>query len=159
MSFFSDTKETLARYGSYVAEFQSLCRKHAAAYGSPEEFFRLAPKLVSDDRFRDEFAALTKSVAQQENGQLTLTRMLTIIALAIGGENIEGIGSAGAVPVSLAVVFLAGIGGWAQDQEKISPPQESITDDPIIKTNDAQSSAEEIEAIEFERRVSAGSKP
>src|SRR5947209_9961893 len=158
MSFFSDTKETLARYGSYVAEFQSLCRKHAASCGSPEEFFRLAPKLVSDDQFRDEFSALTKSIAQQEKGRLTLTRMLTIIALAIGGEDIESIGAAGAVPVSLAVVFLAGIGGWAQDQEKISPPQEPMPDNPIAKTNDAQSSPDEIEAIEFERRVSAGLK-
>ena len=42
-------------------------------------------------------------------------RILTIIALAMGGEGIDAIRTAGAVPVSLIVVFLAGVGGWSDE--------------------------------------------
>src|ERR1044072_5804961 len=101
MPFFSDTRETSARYGRYIAEFEELCKRYDVSSGTPADFYRLAPKLAYDEGFRAAFCTLTRSVAQREEGQLTLTRILTIIAIAMGGESIDMIGTAGAVPVSL----------------------------------------------------------
>src|SRR6266576_1687146 len=121
MSFFSDTRETSARDGAYITEVRELCKRHEVSYGTAEDFFRLAPKLAYDEKFRDDFCHLAKSVAQREDGRVTLTRILTIIAIAMGGEGIDAIGTAGAVPVSLVVVFLAGVGGWSENEHDPMP--------------------------------------
>lgn len=156
MFFFSDTRETSARYGNHIAEFQELCREHEVDSGTPEDFFRLAPKLAYDEKFRADFCRLTKSVAERENGHLSLTRMLTIIALAMGGEGIDAIGTAGAVPVSLVVVFLAGVGGW-NNEDSGEVASESLTSEQLVQPSNDESlpKNEEMEALELERRLAA----
>lgn len=116
MSFFADVRETSEQYGKYITEFQELFRANDVSFGTPEDFFRLAPRLARDDGFREAFTALAKSVQQREESRLTVPRMLTIVAMAMGGKEIENVGDAGAVPVSLMVVFLAGIGGWSEKE-------------------------------------------
>ena len=153
MSFFSDTRETSARYGTYITEFRELCKRHEVSYGKAEDFFRLAPKLAYDERFRDDFCHLAKSAAQREEGRLTLTRILTIIAIAMGGEGIEHIGTSGAVPVSLVVVFLAGVGGWSENEHD---PRPVTTESFVIPgSGAAMTDDDEQEALELERRLSA----
>jgi TonB family C-terminal domain len=153
MSFFSDTRETSARYGTYITEFRDLCKRHELSYGTAEDFFRLAPKLAHDERFRDDFCQLAKSVTQRENGRVTLTRILTIIAIAMGGDSVDTIGTAGAVPVSLVVVFLAGVGGWSESE----PDLRSATSESIAMSSPGMGMAakDEQEALELERRLSA----
>lgn len=114
MAFFSDAQETARQYGKHITDFQELFRASEVSFGSPEDFFRLAPMLARDSSFRDEFTAQVKSIQQQEDGQLALTTMLTMVGVASGGTEIAKIGDEGAVPVSLLVVFLAGIGGWEE---------------------------------------------
>jgi TonB family protein len=153
MSFFSDTRETSARYGTYITEFRELCKRHAVSYGTAEDFFRLAPKLAYDERFRDDFCNFAKSVGQREDGRVTLTRILTIIAIAMGGESIDSIGTAGAVPVSLVIVFLAGVGGWSETE---TDPRRTTSESFAKQTSDvAMTSDDEQEALELERRLSA----
>ena len=118
MGFFANTQEIAQRFGKYIAEFQELFRTNDVGFGSPEEFFRLAPRLARDETFREGITALTRSVQGQEEGRLSLTDMLTIIAIASGGEGIDTDGEAGMVPVSLLVVFLAGIGGWSGGEQE-----------------------------------------
>lgn len=155
MSFFSDTRETSARYGAHIAEFQELCKQHEVSSGTPEDFFRLAPKLAYDEKFRGDFCRLTKSVAQRENGRLTLTRILTIIALAMGGEGIDAIGTAGAVPVSLVVVFLAGVGDWSEKEGEDIAQSSSPLTDQIVPEQKVLSDNEEAEGLELERRLAS----
>jgi TonB family protein len=158
MPFFSDTRETSARYGRYITEFQDLCKRHEVSSGTPEDFYRLAPKLAYDERFRADFCTLTRSVAQSEEGHLTLTRILTIIAVAMGGESIDMIGTAGAVPVSLVVVFLAGVGGWSENENSTTAAPETIkaaTLQTVATTGRQEFVDEEQEALELERRLAA----
>jgi TonB family protein len=162
MPFFSDTRETLARYGRYIAEFQELCKQHDVGSGTPEEFYRLAPKLAYDEAFRSAFSTLTRSVAQREDGRLTLTRILTIIAIAVAGDTIDTIGTAGAVPVSLVVVFLAGVGGWSEEESSEAPVPEPIKAASLqsMATNEQQNLLDdEREALELERRLAADPEP
>jgi TonB family protein len=155
MAFFSDTQETAARYGPYIGEFQELCNRHEVSSGTPEDLYRLAPKLACDERFRAEFCNLTKSMAQREGGRLTLTRALTVIAVAMGGESVDAIGTAGAVPVSMIVVFLAGVGGWSEGEEAIV---EKADESHGVGVGDqaAVTDQEEREGLELERRLAAG---
>ena len=91
MAFFSNAQETYGRYGGYIGEFQEVLGKFEVKFGRPADFLQLAPKLAHDEKFRVEFATLTKSVGQREEGTLTLTRALTIIAISLGGPELEKI--------------------------------------------------------------------
>jgi TonB family protein len=146
MSFFSNVLETSHHYGGYVAEFKELFRKHEVSFGKQEDFFQLAPKLAYDSEFRAAFAGLTESVKKREDGKLTLTRILTIIAIAMGGPEIETLGSASAVPISLVVVFLAGVGGWSETELDIA-----------AKAPNAQASTE-LKVPAADRSAAAGNK-
>ena len=153
MSFFSDTRETSARYGTYITEFRDLCKRYEVSCGTAEDFFRLPPKLAYDERFRDDFCQLAKSIGLRENGRVTLTRILTIIAIAMGGDSVDTIGTAGAVPVSMVVVFLAGVGGWSENE----PDPKSATPESIAmqSVGMGMTAEDEQEALELERRLSA----
>jgi len=178
MPFFADAQDTAKHYGNYITEFQDLFRANDVGFGSPEDFFRLAPRLARDESFREGFTALTKSVAKREDGRLTLTRMLTIVALAMGGKGIEEVGDSGAVPVSLMVVFLAGIGGWSETEpslngvvaEGMAAAEALANQDDHVSQEKSDSSIpsaategtggettdEEREAKELEQRLAAG---
>jgi TonB family protein len=158
MPFFSDTRETSARYGRYIAEFQELCQRHEVSSGTPEDFYRLAHKLAHDERFRADFCTLTRSVAQREAGRLTLTRILTIIAIAMGGQNVDATSTAGAVPVSLVVVFLAGLSNWSEDENLVPADSEPIMKaaPQAVTVSEGQVLLDdEREALELERRLAA----
>jgi len=138
MSFFSNVRETSDRYGRYVAEFKELFRKHEVSFGKAEDFFQLAPKLAYDGAFRTTFAGLTESVRNREDGKLTLARMLTIIAIGMGGPEVETLGTASAVPISLVVVFLAGVGGWSETEPEVvtTAPQQRASRDVRVPAPD-----------------------
>ncbi|RSL15148.1 TonB family protein [Edaphobacter aggregans] len=162
MSFFSNAQETFGRYGGYIAEFQELFGKHEVSFGTPKDFLQLAPKLAYDEKFRLDFAKLTKSTGQRAAGRLTLTRMLTIIAIAIAGLEIESL-EKNAVSISLVVVFLAGIGGWCEAEsegvptkvEQIASKREETKGGIAVVANEDEES-EEKEALELEHRLSRG---
>ena len=122
MSFFSNTKETSDRYATYAGEFHELFQNHALSFGRPENLLQLGPKLEHDEQFCADFSTLAKSVAQREEGRLTLTRMLTIVAVAIGGPEVMSFRTSGTVPV---VTFLKGIGGWSEIEEETEPIAQS----------------------------------
>ncbi|MEO6981559.1 MAG: energy transducer TonB [Edaphobacter sp.] len=164
MSFFSNTQDTAGRYGKYMAEFQELFRKSGAGFGSPEDFYRLGPKLAYDDSFRAEFVALTRSVAKREEGRLSLSQMLTIVAVSMGGMEIDRVGSAGAVPISLLVVFLSGLGGWSERESALvgtGESEEGSGESMSVQGNgecgrEGGEVDEEREAKELEHRLTAG---
>jgi TonB family protein len=167
MAFFLDTQETAERFGKYIEEYQALFRERGVAFGTPEDFFRLTPKLAYDDEFRVAFSALTRSIGQREQGGLTLTRVLTIVAIALGGSGIDELGSGSAVSVSLVVVFLAGVGGWSEREietaEMTEVSSRSTEEESVVRVREVTPIAvgvkaiDEQEALEFEQRVSQGS--
>jgi len=150
MSFFSDAQETAGRYGKYIPEFQELFRRYDVSFGTPKEFLRLPSKLAYDGDFRVEFSALAKSVGEREEGRLSLMQMLTIIAIAAGGTEIEEVGSTGAVPISLLVVFLSEIGGWHEE----APTSTAVAEGE----KGGEVGGDESEAAELERKLAEGNK-
>lgn len=133
MAFFSNAQETSGRYGGYIAEFQELFGKHEVKFGKPGDFLKLAPKLAHEEQFRREFTALTKSVGQREEGRLTRTRMLTIVAIALGGPELEKI-EKNAVSISLLGVFLAGVGGWCETETQLQVEKPTVkVEEPTVK--------------------------
>lgn len=147
MAFFSNAQETSGRYGGYIAEFQELFGKYGMKFGKPADFLQLPSKLAYDEKFRSDFTELTKSVAQRDEGRLTVTRMLTIIAVALGGTELEKI-EKNAVSISLVVVYLAGVGGWSKSEsepERVAPKIEVPTvkvESPVDKVESPVSKVE-----------------
>lgn len=114
MSFFSNIPETMDGFGGSIGEMRDLFSVYEVPYGSPEDFAGLAPRLTSDGAFQTDFSVLTKSIGQRSDGSLTLKIMLTIVAIAIGGPQVEELESESAVALSVVVAFLAGVGGWKE---------------------------------------------
>ena len=72
----------------------------------------------------------------------------------MGGDSVDTMGTAGAVPVSLVVVFLAGVGGWSENESRSLNLQ---TPEPIAipSAGVGMTAEDEQEALELERRLSA----
>lgn len=124
MSIFADTRQTNARFGHDVEALRLMFQTHGVNFGSAEEFARFEPKLVSDGAFRCNLAALVSTIAAAEKGMLSITEILTIMAIAVGGTDIDQKEREISGPVSTMVIFLAGIGGWKAQQNPSSPTQQ-----------------------------------
>lgn len=125
MSIFADTRQTAARFEPYIEAFRVLFRTHAIDFGSIENFIGLEPKLDSDRAFRTDFTSLANAIAAKENGTLSVTEILTIVAVALGGSEVDRNEREIAAPLSALVVFLAGIGGWKTQQSQSPPPTQA----------------------------------
>lgn len=154
MGFFADTQKTATLFGKYITEFEKLYSANGISFGSPEDFFRLPPKLARDESFRDEFTALARSVQKREEERLPLTQMLSIVARATGGEGIEKTGEESTIPASLLVVFLAGLGGWSETdsapEAKNTPTTNGAGTQSLSNPDDDQAAAN------LEQRLTAG---
>jgi TonB family protein len=119
MSVVSNAPVSSASQGKYVGMLHELLRAHSVGFGKAANFGQLIPKLVHDDKLRVEFSMLVQWIQRQEEGNLTLNQMLTIIWIAMTGSTVDALRNASSAPL---MIFLSGLGGWQEteaDREKI----------------------------------------
>lgn len=126
MSFFADTKETVSRFKNHIDEFQNLFRRHQVEFGRPKNIWRFIVKLKKDTTFRRDVVRLGNAVVRREGGKVSLTILFTIIAIAIGGIGIAGMGGAVGLPAAALAALLGSIGfGVGQEIDTAIKPQGS----------------------------------
>jgi hypothetical protein len=104
MGIITDTKATLGRYRGYGNEMKSLLFRHEVH--SIDDLNRLAKDLS----FQSEVTALWRNIVRAEGGAITLTVVLSTIAIAMGGVGIAAGGGAIGLPL---LVILAPAGYFA----------------------------------------------
>jgi len=117
MDLFCDAQETMRRYEGHVRELRRLFVFHGLSCGEPESFGAVGAKLVESRAFRTDVSALARGVRDQERGAMSAEEMLTVVALAVGGEDlVEGRSPALGVRQAVGVlwVLLDAIGGWRE---------------------------------------------
>jgi TonB family protein len=117
MDLFCDAQETMQRYEGHVRELRRLFVFHGLSCGEPESFGALGAKLAESRAFRTDVSALARGVRDQEKGAMSAEEMLTVVALAVGGEDlVEGRSPALGVRHAVGVlwVLLDAIGGWRE---------------------------------------------
>lgn len=120
MDLFCDERETTRRYGQYVSDLRRLFVFHGLRCGAAEDFGALAAKLLESAAFRTDVSALARSIRDFEANAMSADEMLTVMALASGGEELVE-GRAGSIGVARTAemlrLLLAGIGGWKETNE------------------------------------------
>jgi hypothetical protein len=101
MGIIRDTKASFERIHGYGNQMKSLLSRHGVH--SVEDLKRVA----EDSSFRSEVAALWEGIPNTEGGKITLTILLSTIAIAMGGVGIAAGGGAIGLPL-LAILAPAG---------------------------------------------------
>ncbi len=117
MDVFCDAREIGNRFGRYVIDLRRLFLFHGVACGAAENFVELAVKLEESRALRLDLPALLRNIRDLERGEISADEMLTVVALASGGEElVDGRASAAGVSrtVGLMRMMLAGVGTWAE---------------------------------------------
>ena len=119
MDLFCDAHETARRYGRYVEDVRRLFVFHGLSCGRAEDFGRMAAKLEESTAFRADVAALARSVAELERGEMSAKQMLTVLAMASAGEAVLDAGGAVGVSRTTAMLgmLLAGVGTWRESAD------------------------------------------
>ena len=122
---FCETSEITRRYEEYIGDVTRLLTFHGLKSGAAEDFGLLAAKLEESNAFRVDFSTLIRSVHDREQGKMSADQMLTVIALASGGERlVDGRSPAAGMARTLGLLrmLLAGVGLWS-DTNDLDPSQ------------------------------------
>jgi hypothetical protein len=111
MGIKTDTKASFERIHGYANQIKSLLSRHEVR--SIDDLKHAA----KDSSFKCEVAALWENILRAEGGKMTLTLILSTIAIAMGGVGIAAGGGAIGLPL-LAILAPAGyFGGQELDSE------------------------------------------
>jgi len=111
MSIITDTKASFERIRSYGNQMKSLLSRHEIH--SVEDLKRVA----KDSYFQSEVAALWDGVLKAEGGKLSLTLILSTIAVAMGGVGIAAGGGAIGLPLLIILAPAGYFAGQELDSE------------------------------------------
>jgi hypothetical protein len=109
MDFFSDTQETAACFGDYIADLHDVFRCNDVDYGAPEDFFAFARTLKYHSELRGDVLRVVKSV-MESGTDISFRTILTVIAIASGGPDVAKSDRKMSVPVTQLIESLIGVG-------------------------------------------------
>jgi hypothetical protein len=113
MTFFSDSQETISRFGNHIEELQDFFRSSGVAFGAPDDFFTFARRVQKDTQLRADLSVLARSFMERES-QVSLRTILTILAVASGGPDVATSDREINTPVNLIIDFLISVGGCSR---------------------------------------------
>src|ERR1700761_1605409 len=73
----------------YVEELHEFFGSHRLPFGSPEDVVGLAERLSTPGLFEEEMASMVRSIILREGGNPSMADLLGIVAVAIGGPQME----------------------------------------------------------------------
>ncbi len=88
MSLFSNPQEVSFRFGDYIEEFQAILSANDIKHGSPDNFSTFTRRLYSDDLLAADLDRMVRSIILRESGNISLRTILSIIAIATGGDEV-----------------------------------------------------------------------
>jgi hypothetical protein len=111
MGISKDTKTSLERIRGYGNQMKSLLSRHEVH--SIDDLKRVA----KDSSFQSEVTALWEGILRAEGGKMTLTLILSTIAIAMGGVGIAAGGGAIGLPLLVILAPAGYLGGQELDSE------------------------------------------
>ncbi len=114
MGVIKDTKASFERIPSYASQIKNLLLRHGIH--NVDDLKRVA----KEPTFKREIAALWEDILKSEGGKLTVTLVLSTIALVMGSVGIATGGGAIGLPLLLVLAPAGFIGGQELDSEGYS---------------------------------------
>jgi TonB family protein len=113
MNYFSNTQETVSRFGDCIDDLHDVFRCHDVDFGSAEDFFAFARTLKYHSDLRGDVLRVVKAVMESETN-VSFRTILTVIAVASGGPEIASSEREMSIPVKLVIESLIGVGVCSQ---------------------------------------------
>lgn len=111
MGIIADTRASVDRIPEYAKQMKAILSRHGV-HGVDD-----LKRVAKDPFFRSEIAALWNSILTTEGGKLSLTVILSTVALAMGGVGIAAGGGAIGLPLLLILGPVGYFGGQELDSE------------------------------------------
>lgn len=82
-------EDVAERYGLYIDELREFFASYSLRYGSPDDLLPVAGLLRTHGSFPGDLGLVLRSILFRENSAISRTRLLEIVAVAIGGPRME----------------------------------------------------------------------
>src|SRR5438874_6934827 len=97
------------RFAPYIEELQEFFASSCLRYGSPEHIIELAERLESSPAFAEDLSSMIRSIVLREGGQLVHSQLLEILAVAIGGPQMDHAPQQFGQPLRNLLSFMTGV--------------------------------------------------
>lgn len=77
------------RYSTYIEELHEFFSAYGLKHGSPRDLLTLTRWLRTPGPFAGDFSLVTRFIISRENGDISRAQLLEVIAIAIGGPEME----------------------------------------------------------------------
>jgi protein TonB len=108
------------RYAPYIEELRGFVVSSGLPCGSPDNIFAVVERLQASTPFAEDLASLVRSMVLCEGGSMPHAQLLEILALAIGGPDMEHISEPYRQPLRKLLAFITSVLGRPWNQ----PPAE-----------------------------------
>ena len=98
-----------ARFAPYIEELREFFASTGLKYGSPEDILGLAERIEASLSFADDLSSMVRSIVLRESGELAHSQLLEILALAIGGEELNQAPQQYGQPLRKLLSFMSGV--------------------------------------------------
>jgi TonB family protein len=103
------TPELASRFAPYIEELHEFFASYGMHYGSPEDMVPLAERLDASGTFAEDMSSMVRAIILRQGGSMPRADLLEIIAVAIGGQEIDQAAQELQPPVHKLLGFLNGV--------------------------------------------------
>src|ERR1035437_8212452 len=103
------TPELASRFAPYIEELHEFFASYGMHYGSAEDMVPLSERLDRPGPFAEDLSSMVRSIILRQGGSMPRADLLEIIAVAIGGQEIDQAAQELQPPVHKLLGFLNGV--------------------------------------------------
>ena len=97
------------RFAPYIKELREFFASSRLHYGSPEDIFPVTERLQNSKTFAEDMSSMIRSILLREGGSMAHAQLLEILAISIGGPEMEEAPQAYRQPLRQLLSFLTGV--------------------------------------------------
>lgn len=90
MVFRSNLQGETRRFGNYIEELHQFLDRSGVPFGLPRDLPPFVARLAASSSFHKDVCSLLRAIIYRENTAITSTELLELLAVAVGGPDIEG---------------------------------------------------------------------
>lgn len=97
------------RYAPYIQELREFFAFSGLQYGSPDDVFAVIERIQNSPAFVEDLTSLVRAAILREGGAMPQGQLLEILAVAVGGTEMEHAPQTHRQPLRQLLAFIAGV--------------------------------------------------
>ncbi len=129
----SKTESVGVRFSAYIEELREFFTSRGVQFGSPKDVVGFADRVAESGPFQEEMGSLVRSILFRESENLGRGELLELVAVAVGGPEVETAAQQMHTSVRQIVVF---VNGALQQRQHMIPGELSDAGDLSVTAGD-----------------------